>query len=236
MSQVPIIDSHIHLYPASEVSTLAWCSPENPVAGQHSVSEYALDTSLPPQLEGFIFLETDRKHDLEAGIRDASGWEFPLMEVEWVKRIASGTPKPGEGHTAEQKKYCLAIVPWAPLPSGAEAMERYARLVELHAGEAWGKVKGYRYLVQGKPKGTVLTQDFIDGLRWLGKNGFSFDHGIDHHRDGDWALDETVEMIARAHEEVPEAEKVTFILGKQLNHRRPVQLIEVRQTISASRI
>jgi len=44
------------------------------------------------------------------------------MEVDWLKRIALGTPKAGEGHTAEQKKLCLAIVPWAPVPSGAEAM------------------------------------------------------------------------------------------------------------------
>ncbi|OBT50492.1 hypothetical protein VE04_08399 [Pseudogymnoascus sp. 24MN13] len=46
----PIIDSHIHIYPASE----------------HSLEEYTAATTSPPELEGFVFLETDREHDLDA--------------------------------------------------------------------------------------------------------------------------------------------------------------------------
>jgi len=208
----PIIDSHIHLYPEAELDTLAWCTPDNPLSGRHSLEEYESTTGSPASLEGFICLETDRKHDLEAGIADGSGWEMPLMEVDWLKRIALGTPKLGEGHTEEQKKLCLAIIPWAPLPSGAEAMEKYVREVERHAEGSFGKIRGFRYLVQSKPKKTMLGEGFIEGLKWLGRKGFVFDLGVDQHSGGKWQLEEAVEMIERAHDGVEEAEKVTFII------------------------
>jgi len=210
----PIIDSHIHLYPASEVESLAWCKPSNPLHGQHSLEEYAAATGSPPSLEGFIFLETDRKHDLELGARDGSGWEFPLMEVDWLKRIALGTPKEGEGHTSDQKKLCLAIIPWAPVPSGADTLERYVAEVEKHAEGSFGKIRGFRYLVQDKPKGTMLQDGFIDGLKWLGKKGYVFDVGVNQHSGGKWQLEEAVEMIEKAHKGVDEEEKVTFIISE----------------------
>jgi L-rhamnono-1,4-lactonase len=209
----PIIDSHIHLYPASEVETLAWCEPSNPLHSQHSLEEYTAATGSPPSLEGFIFLETDRKHDLKLGAEDGSGWEFPLMEVDWLRRIALGTPKEGEGHTSEQKKLCLAVIPWAPVPSGAKVLERYIEEVEKHAEGSFGKIKGFRYLMQDKPKGTMLQDGFIEGLKWLGRKGFVFDLGVDQHRGGKWQLEEAVAMVEKAHEGVDEEEKVTFIIS-----------------------
>lgn len=212
-TDVPIIDSHIHLYPSSELSTLAWCAPGNPIGSQHSLDEYTAATHSYRSLEGFIFVETDRKHDLEAGIRDGTGWEYPLMEVDWLRRIALGEPRPGEGHEVHHKDSVLAIVPWAPLPSGVEALEKYVGMVKEKAGESWGRIKGWRYLVQDKEQGVMVKHDFIEGLRWLGKRGWAFDIGIDHHRGGDWQLEETLEMVKRAHDGIQEAEKVTFILG-----------------------
>ncbi|KAF4838343.1 L-rhamnono-gamma-lactonase [Colletotrichum siamense] len=210
----PIVDSHIHLYPETEIETLAWATPENPLAKQHSVSDYVAATGSPPNLKGFIFLETDRKHDLESGVKDASGWEFPLMEVSWLRRIAEGKPRDGEGHGEEHKDLCLGIVPWAPLPSGAEAMQKYLDHVKEVAGEhVWPKIRGFRYLLQDKPHGTGLTDDFIDSLKLLGRLGYVFDLGVDQHRRGKQQLDEALEIIARAHEGVPEEEKVTFIIN-----------------------
>ena len=213
-AQYPIIDSHIHLYPSSELSTLAWCTPTNPLNSQHSLDEYAAATGSPRSLEGFIFLETDRKHDLESGEKDGSGWEMPLMEVEWLKRIALGKPRKGEGHTEEQKKLCLAIIPWAPVPSGGEVLERYLKEVEKHAEGSFAKIQGFRYLVQDKERGTMLKPGFVDGLKWLGRKGYVFDLGVDQHSGGKWQLEEAVEMIEKAHEGVPEEEKVTFIISK----------------------
>ncbi|TVY17695.1 L-rhamnono-gamma-lactonase [Lachnellula arida] len=209
----PIIDSHIHLFPESELDTLAWNSPTSPFYKQHSLAEYAAATGSPSNLEGFIFLETDRKNDLETGLEDGTGWEMPLMEVEWLKRIALGTPKEGEGHTEADKKLCLAIIPWAPLPSGAKGLEKYVGEVKKHAGESFKKIRGFRYLVQDKPKGVMLQDDFIEGLKWLGKNGYVFDLGVDQHSGGKWQLEEAVAMIEKAHDGVPEAEKVTFIIS-----------------------
>lgn len=213
-SDFPIIDAHIHLYPESELDTLAWCTPDIPLAKQHSLAEYKEAVSLPRPLTGFIFLETDRKNDLEAGVKDGSGWKHPLEEVNWLKRIALGQPKDGEGHTKEDAKLCLAYIPWAPLPSGPQALEKYIGLVEEEAGDSWKKVRGFRYLLQDKPDKTCLTDDFIDSLKLMGKKGLVFDVGINQHDRGRVQLEETVEMIDRAHEGVPENEKVVLILSK----------------------
>lgn len=206
---LPIIDSHIHLWPESEQADLAWNSLENPLWGQHSIEQYKSAAKSAPSLLGFIHIEADRKQTEDG----EAGWENALAEVRWLKRVALGEPRDGEGHTAEDKKLCLAIVPWAPMAEGPAALEKYIDRVQEEAGEAWGKVKGFRYLLQDKPHGTMLTDEFIGSLRLLGKKGFSFDVGIDQHRRGKKQLEEAVEMIERAHSGVPEDEQVTFILG-----------------------
>lgn len=210
---LPIIDSHIHLYPSSEVDSLAWCTQENPLNGQRSVEEYREATASAPSLLGFIFVETDRKNDLESGAADGSGWEGPLAEVSWIKRVALGQPRDGEGHSADDAKLCLGIVPWAPLPSGVEVMERYLDRVKEEAGDAWPKVKGFRYLVQDKPHGTMLEENFIESVKLLGRRGFVFDVGVDQHRRGKKQLEELVEFVDRVHDGVPEEEKVTLVLS-----------------------
>ncbi|GAB0137211.1 hypothetical protein EsDP_00005487 [Epichloe bromicola] len=209
---LPIIDSHICLYPESEIPSLAWCDSFNPLASQRSVAEYKAAAETSPSLLGFICVEADRKNDLEAGVKDGSGWKHPLEEVNFFKRIALGESRNGEGHTAEDAKLCLAMIPWAPLPSGPEVMARYLRKVEEEAGEAWGKVKGFRYLLQDKPHGTMLTDEFIGSLRLLGEKGFVFEVSVDQRKRGKKQLDEVVEMIDRAHEGVEADKKVTFVL------------------------
>lgn len=214
-SNIPIIDAHIHLYPKSELETLAWYTPDGPLASQHSLEEYnAAISSSPKQVKGFVFLETDRKHDLEAGAKDGSGWEHPLQEVSWLKRIALGQPREGEGHTAEDAALCAAYIPWAPIPSGPEVLEKYIELAKKEAGDSWKKVRGFRYLLQDKPDKTCLSDAFIESLKLLGRKGLVFDVGVNQHDRGRIQLEETVEMIDRAHEGVPDNEKVVFILSK----------------------
>ncbi|GAP85890.2 putative amidohydrolase family protein [Rosellinia necatrix] len=211
-TDIPIIDAHVHLYPESEVPTLAWCPPEHPLAKQQSVEEYrTASASSPPK--GFIVIEADRKNDLDAGARDGSGWEGPLAEIAWLKRIATGQPKPGEGHSEGDASLCAAYIPWAPLPSGPAVMEKYIGLAKKEAGETWSKVRGFRYLVQDKPNGTMLQDEFIESLKLLGREGLVFELGVDQHRRGRGQLEEVVEMIDRAHEGVPEDEKVVFIIN-----------------------
>ncbi|KAH6649813.1 hypothetical protein F5144DRAFT_23242 [Chaetomium tenue] len=207
----PIIDSHIHLYPASEAASLAWLTPTHPLAGQHSVDEFraATGTTTDPPVAGFVVVEADRRND--AG-RD---WTAPLAEVAWMARVATGAGvRAGEGHAAgDDARLCLGLVPWAPLARGPDELGRYLERVEAEAGpEAWARVKGFRYLLQDKENGTALGEGFVEGLRMLGRRGFVFDVGVDQHRRGRVQLEEVVEMIDRAHEGVEEEEKVVFIL------------------------
>lgn len=210
----PIIDSHIHLYPASEARTLAWYDPSSPLAAnQHSLAEYTAATTSPPELEGFVFLETDREHDLASGEGDGSGWAGPLMEIDWIRRVAVGAPKEGEGHDESHAKLVQGFVPWAPLPSGAAVMERYVTKAREVAGEAGGRLSGFRYLVQDKPKTTMLAEGFIEGLKFLGREKLTFDLGVDQHSGGDWQLEEAIEMIRLAHEGVDDAQKVRIVIS-----------------------
>ncbi|KAK3945884.1 putative amidohydrolase family protein [Diplogelasinospora grovesii] len=208
-SEIPIIDSHIHVYPEAELNTLAWYTEDSLIGGRRSVEEFkSASASASSQVQGFVFLEADRKND------SSQSWTGPLAEIAWLRRIATGQPREGEGHTAEDAKLCLGIIPWAPMNLGAAKLEEYLAQAEKEAGpETWKKVKGFRYLLQDKPNGTALSDDFIDGLRLLGKKGFVFDVGIDQHRRGRVQLEEVVEMIDRAHDGVPEEEKVVFILN-----------------------
>jgi len=210
----PIIDSHIHLYPASELSTLRWADASHPLHSQQSLTEYNAATGRPKNLEGFIFIEADRKHDLSKPTA-STGWEMPLKEVEWIKRIVDGTPREGEGHEKEDAKSCLAIVPWAPVPLGVEGMEKWVDEVKKRTEpEVLEKIRGFRYLVQDKPKGTMLKKEFIEALKWMGKKGYAFDLGVDQKGGGRWQLEEAVEMLEKVHEGVEEREKVTVIISE----------------------
>lgn len=210
----PIIDSHIHLYPSSELSTLAWCTPDHPLGKQYSVSEFKATSS--SQTSGFVFLETDRKND------SSQSWTDPLAEISWLKRIVTDTPKPGEGHEVGDGRLCLGIVPWAPVNLGGEKLEQFLEQAKEVAGEeTWKRVKGFRYLLQDKPDGTGVTDEFIEGLKVLGRKGLVFDVGVDQHRRGKGQLAECVEMVDRAHDGVPEEEKVVFVLSECFPVFRP---------------
>lgn len=211
---LPVIDSHIHLYPESHTSNLSWCTPDHPLSGQHSVAEYKKDAETCPSLLGFVFVETDRKNDISAP-DDKGGWDGPLAEVDFLRRIALGQPESdADGHAPDDAKLCLGIIPWAPMPSGPELLETYLDRVQAKAGDAWTKIKGFRYLLQDKPSGTMTDPAFIESLKLLGKRGFVFEVGIDHHRQGRKQLDEMLQMIESAHEGVDESEQVTFIISE----------------------
>ncbi|KAK4121081.1 amidohydrolase 2 [Parathielavia appendiculata] len=222
-STAPIIDSHIHLYPSREIPSLAWCTPSHPLASQHSVAEYLTATgpTTTPNLSGFIFVETDRHN------ASSTDWTAPLQEIAWMRRLATGTPRSGEGHSAADARLCLGLVPWAPVALGPEKLGAYLEAAEREAGtETWRLVKGFRYLLQDKENGTALGEGFVEGLKVLGRKGYVFDVGVDQHRRGRVQLEELIEMIDRAHEGVEEGEKVVFVL----NHLCKPDLTILNQT------
>lgn len=217
---VPILDTHIHLYPLSEAPTLAWNNPDHPLWGQRSLTEYKSTTaSSHDLLSGFIFLETDRSND-ESDPSPEGGWKHPLAEVSFLARIAAGKPREGEGHEVKDAGLCKGIVPWAPVPAGAEVLGRYIESVKEvcerdgDAATTWGKVKGFRYLLQDKPEGVMLQDGFVEGVKLLGRKGLVFDVGVDLHRRGRGQLEEVVELVERAHRGVDEKEKTVFILSE----------------------
>ncbi|OQE03256.1 hypothetical protein PENSOL_c001G11803 [Penicillium solitum] len=128
-TQIPIVDSHIHLFPATHLKTLSWHNANNPLGTQHSVNEYRHATTqsntTTPLLRGFIFLETDRLSSITDSTPPNHGWQHALDEVSLLTRIALGTPIPGEGHVPQDKSLCLGIVPWAPVPGGPDVLSAY---------------------------------------------------------------------------------------------------------------
>jgi hypothetical protein len=66
----------------------------------------------------------------------------------------------------------------------------------------WGRIRGVRYLVQDKVAGTMLGDGFVEGLRWLGREGFVFDLGVDARSGGLGQLREAVEMLGLVYREL----------------------------------
>jgi L-rhamnono-1,4-lactonase len=221
---IPIVDSHVHLFSEAHLPTLAWHGPENPLGAQYSVGEYrAAAESVPDSgndssstyLCGFVYLEVDRISSLDEG---ESGWTHVLDEVSFLTRIALGEPISGEGHSEADRSLCLAIIPWAPVPAGPAILQRYMSLVRerTRTEEVWKKIRGVRYLVQDKPAGTMLTADFVNSLKWLGRQKLIFDLGLDARQGGLWQLREAVEMIQRTYDGVSKEDRVVFIISQFL--------------------
>lgn len=200
MSQsiLPIIDTHIHLYSLGDIKDLAWTADlpaEHCLRKANNVPQYRA-AAASSALVGFVFVETDRR----SGLLEHE-WRHPLEEVEFLARIAHGTPLEGEAFESADKNLVLGIVPWAPVPVGPSALSRYMSLVRERCGtkEVMDKVKGVRYLVQRSPPGSMLQPGFVEGLKWLGRNGLSFDLGVDARSGGFYQLHEACEMMQRVY-------------------------------------
>lgn len=197
-NQIPIIDSHIHLFAEAHLPRLSWAGelPQGHVLKRgNTVSTYKEATAGARNLTGFVFLETDRF----SGLSDDQ-WEDALAEAEFLSRIAQGRPLQGEGHVGSDAKLCLGVVPWAPVPAGPDALEKYmARLWKLYPGDYRQKVKGVRYLLQSKPAKVMLQPNFISGLQWLGEKDLSFDLGIDARSAGLHQLEEACAMMKQVY-------------------------------------
>jgi L-rhamnono-1,4-lactonase len=152
----PIIDSHIHLFAASHLSSLNWTAdlPADHVLNRgNTVADYKTATSRAPNLKGFVFLETDRK----SGPSEAE-WTNALDEVAFLARIAEGRPIPNQGHEVADSHLVLGIVPWAPIPAGPDALAQYVdKTLALFSPEKKRLVKGFRYLLQDKPPQTLAS-------------------------------------------------------------------------------
>jgi L-rhamnono-1,4-lactonase len=182
------IDAHIHLFLPSHFDCLAWMTPTNPLRSSHSTDEYTAASS-SSNLEGFIFVETDRSHTLPQPpfipSKVTAHLEHALSEIEFAMEI--------HRHPQAGQPKLLGMVPFAPLPLGKEGMEAWASVLPEGAEAV---VKGVRYLVQDKPSGTINAKRFVQGIRWVLERDWVFDLGVDLRSGGVWQLNEAVEALS----------------------------------------
>ncbi|KAK9455230.1 hypothetical protein V1511DRAFT_499830 [Dipodascopsis uninucleata] len=196
-----MIDSHVHLYTARQNMALAWMTDDSPLRGNFRVDEYLKDSE-GQAVDGIIFLEVDR-------IQSEGNWAEPIKEYEYISRVIlnrlyedndEGTSGicPGK----RDKSIVLGMIPWAPISEGVEAVEKYYSMLVDANPEGISFIKGFRYLVQDKPQGTMLKPQFGESLRWLANKELVFDLGIDVRSGGLWQLEETEKMLQMAPETV----------------------------------
>lgn len=245
-----ILDSHIHLWPASasNLQGHSWMTPGHHLTRQYGIQDY-LSSAASRKPDGFVYVETDRAlpplpellkrftsssssppTKLENG--DATWGEAedeafqtyvaePLREVEFLRRIVEDdASNEDEGHGAGQGngKLMRGAVAWAPVQLGRKGVQRFLELAEERAGSrAWKVVKGFRFLLQGIRdeaafRELALGRPWIEGLKELGRRGYSFDVGVDERQGGVWQLEVAGEMIQKLREE--EGSDIVLILSK----------------------
>ncbi len=216
MSSVRIIDSHIHLWPgtATQPEHHGWMTPGHQLAKQYGIEDYI--SIAGPRPEGFIYVETDRylpsfepgieeNDDLREKLKKLTLWaQEPLRELKFLRRIVEGEPMPGDGFSPADGELLKGCVIWAPFHLSHAYFQIYLSIAEEFAGPAlWDRVVGFRYLLQGKAEGEVKrlveSEVWLENMVFLrtgreGK-GWTFDVGIDIHRDGEQRLEEVTSMI-----------------------------------------
>ncbi|CUS09396.1 unnamed protein product [Tuber aestivum] len=215
----PMIDSHIHLFTKDHLPHLAWATPGSSLYAENSIPEYL--SGIPPSelanFKGFVFIEADRRYTIPSdeaiSENDTSAlkkaWEWPLEEFEFVYRLSK---------THTYGKYVLGIVPWAPMNLGALAVERFYGLLDAEGevnAERRGALKGFRYLVQDKPSGTIGDVKFRESMGWVWKKGLVVEIGVDTRSGGLWQLEEAVKAIQ---EVVKGSERVRDVGAFVINH------------------
>lgn len=132
---------------------------------------------------------------------------------------------------------CLGIVPWAPVPGGLDVLSAYMDKVKerTRTAKVWRKIRGVRYLVQDKPAGVMLEAGFVESLRWLGREGLTFDLGVDARQCGLGQLREAVEMMERVYRGV-ESSEVTIVISELFAGYLSFWLTSHSQIICASQI
>lgn len=223
-----ILDSHIHLWPATATSSTnhSWMTPGHHLSKRHSITDY--NAICTPNVAGFVYVETDRflpsaKPGLGDDVKDWA--KEPLSEIAFLRRIVEGAPQEGDGFVKEDAGRMKGAVVYAPLHLDPEQLERYFEAARKVAGEElWERVVGVRYLLQGKEDGEV--ERLLGSEGWMrnvlrlregrGGKGWVCDVGIDTHRDGV----SLVEVVGRFIKEVRKKEnddgkgRVRFVLSK----------------------
>lgn len=237
------LDSHIHLWPHSSLSpsTKNWMSnlpSTHLLAKTHGLNEY-LSATAPNPPEGVIYVETDRylpsptppipepctDEDTKDALRKWAAQS--LEEIKFLRRIIEGNTEDGDQSTGNGQIIKGCVI-WAPFNLSPSLFKLYLSIAEETAGPAlWEKIVGFRYLLQGKPKGEVeslvKSKEWIENIVFLREGrkgkGWTFDVGIDSQRDGVEMLEYVSDMITLVRQKEKERDSgsgkpVRFILSK----------------------
>ncbi len=101
-------------------------------------------------------------------------------------------------HLADEAPIVQGVVGWVDLRSD-DLTDR------LQYFKKFPKLKGFRHVVQGEPKGFLSNPKFVNGVNELRKDGFTYDLLIYHHQ-----LPEALEFVAK----VPETKIVIDHIAK----------------------
>ncbi|ANB12070.1 hypothetical protein AWJ20_305 [Sugiyamaella lignohabitans] len=196
-----VIDSHVHLFDRSHLDKLAWMTADSPLNEGNDLVRYGEEChdkkprNLNYSITGLIFIEADRK--VLKPIDDPSGWDFVLDEYKYVDRIRRNELLSSENSAPLPSIPVKAVIPWAPVPSGRKVLEKYISELKKAGAQSSTSVKGFRYLVQDKPNGVMLEEGFIEGVNYLGEEGYIFELGIDIRSGGLWQLEEAISLVKK---------------------------------------
>jgi L-fuconolactonase len=113
----------------------------------------------------------------------------PLLDANGIEGCVAVQADQSETETdfllslAEKNTFIKGVVGWVDIRSG-DLTKR------LNHYRQFKKLKGFRHIVQGEPKGFLLNQKFIDGVRRIHEAGFTYDLLIYHHQ-----LDDALKFV-----------------------------------------
>ncbi|KPV74726.1 uncharacterized protein RHOBADRAFT_44246 [Rhodotorula graminis WP1] len=213
-----LVDTHMHLWTHEQLATgsVKWPTNEGglpQLVGPHELAAYGavvnggikLVGGGKSEFRGVVFHDDD---DVDGS---KGGWDAALSEVDSVCSAALDSTVP-----------LLALVPWAPVHHGRAALALFqSRLLALPSLQAlaerlgYAPVKSFRYLLQDSPPGFFQSDSFVDGLKWLGENGYAFDMTLDvtHEETGRTrVLEDAIDAIERVRVGQEGAQQTVFIL------------------------
>lgn len=179
MGKQRVIDSHVHLYPLENFHYLDM-SEDDVMHRNHTLTEYMRYNDYQNfDVEGVVVVEMNVISSL-----DEDGWANPIEEFVY------------HTETLSQNHLIKAIIPWAPIPLGPTQVEKYISLLQMKSStENFDKVKGFRYVLQDKPPGTMLDEQFIESLKLLLMQNYVFDVGVNVQQDTMYQFQELVKLV-----------------------------------------
>eukprot|EP01117_Protostelium_nocturnum_P016608 TRINITY_DN6613_c0_g1_i1.p1 TRINITY_DN6613_c0_g1~~TRINITY_DN6613_c0_g1_i1.p1 ORF type:complete len:353 (+),score=108.51 TRINITY_DN6613_c0_g1_i1:113-1171(+) len=201
-NNVNIVDTHIHLWPQSHIANgINWMSESKPCSlyKQLCVNEYV--DCLPSQhnVSSFIFVEADRRYNEEVD----QDWSEHCREFEYACQVAEGGKNntQGEGFNGENGKMIVGYVAWAPINKGSSVCDQYLQKLLQVKNSDPSLLKGFRYLIQDKPDGSFLSEKFIEGVQWCGKNNFHFEICLDYQNRGELHIQEAAQLVKKVNQD-----------------------------------